>query len=116
MSRLIDDLLSLSRVEVEEHVAPTELSIDCAVKSVIASFQSPRKEMSVIFTNQTVSQDEGVTIMGETDEMMEVFHNLIDNALKYGHEQTDVRVVMSYPDDAHVAFDVINQGDGLIFI
>ena len=51
--------------------------------------------------------------MGETDEMMEVFHNLIDNALKYGHEQTDVRVVMSYPDDAHVAFDVINQGDGI---
>lgn len=116
MSRLVDDLLSLSRVEVEEHVAPTEvLFIDQVVKSVIASFQSraTKKEMSVVFNNATDGQDEGITIMGETDEIMEVFHNLIDNALKYGHPNSEVKITMTYPDAAHVAFDVINQGDGI---
>ena len=116
MSRLVDDLLSLSRVEVEEHVAPTEvLFIDQVVKSVIASFQSraTKKEMSVVFNNAIDGQDEGITIMGETDEIMEVFHNLIDNALKYGHPNSEVKITMTYPDAAHVAFDVFNQGDGI---
>ena len=116
MSRLIDDLLSLSRVEVDEHVAPTEiLFIDQVVKSVIASLQSraAKKDMMILFSNKTEGEDEGIMIMGETDEIMEVFHNLIDNALKYGHAKTQVQVVMSYPNEKMVSFDVINQGDGI---
>ncbi len=121
MSRLINDLLSLSRVEVEEHVVPTEvIFIDKIVTSVISSFQSRAlaRDMSVVFNNKVQASDgrglqEGIIMLGDADEMMEVFHNLIDNALKYAFPATDISVVMSYPDDVNVAFDVINKGEGI---
>ena len=116
MSRLIDDLMSLSRVETEEHIAPSErVAIKGVVESVIASISNrvDMGERTIHFLNNSDWKENDCSIMAESDEIMEVFHNLLDNALKYSSEGTDIRVEMASPNDRYVRFDVINEGDGI---
>lgn len=116
MSRLINDLMSLSRVETDEHIPPTEIMyVDSVAKSVIASLadRAERAGCSILFSDQRKSRVEGVRIQGETDEIMEVFHNLLDNAIKYGHRGRDVFVRMAENNQGMIIFDVVNIGDGI---
>jgi two-component system phosphate regulon sensor histidine kinase PhoR len=116
MSRLINDLMSLSRVETDEHIPPTDIIfIDSVARSVIASLadRAERAGCSILFSDRRKSTTEGVRIQGETDEIMEVFHNLLDNAIKYGHKGSDVIVRMSENSEGMIVFDVVNIGDGI---
>ena len=117
MSRLVDDLLSLSRVEVEEHIVPeTALQIVELVQSVKRSLegQADRKKMRIM-----LRQDEcGVVlssaiIAGNQDEITEVFVNLIENAIKYGFENSDIIVSIYNDGQGMVKIDVINEGEGV---
>ena len=116
MSRLINDLMSLSRVEVEEHIAPKDIVyIKKVVNSVIASVsnRANKVDRNIFFRDMRNNPDESTMILGETDEIMEVFHNLLDNAVKYGHQKTDVEVIMSDAKNGMLQFDVVNIGDGI---
>ena len=116
MSRLINDLMSLSRVEVEEHIAPTDtVYIKSVINSVIASVgnRANKEGRTIKFRDARSNPDDATTILGETDEIMEVFHNLLDNAIKYGHQDTDVDVIMSAAGEDELRFDVVNIGDGI---
>jgi two-component system phosphate regulon sensor histidine kinase PhoR len=116
MSRLINDLMSLSRVEVEEHIAPTDIVyIKSVINSVIASVsnRANKEGRSILFRDIRKNPDDATMILGETDEIMEVFHNLLDNAIKYGHDNTDVEVVISEESENELRFDVINIGDAI---
>ena len=116
MSRLINDLMSLSRVEVEEHIAPTDIVyIKSVINSVIASVgnRANKEGRTIKFRDARSNPDDATTILGETDEIMEVFHNLLDNAIKYGHKNTDVDVIMSTTGENELRFDVVNIGDGI---
>ena len=116
MSRLIDDLMSLSRVETEEHIAPTEaVPIKEVVQSVVTSI-SNRATMDgreILFLDSRSRNDDSPMVLADTDEIMEVFHNLLDNAIKYSNTGTEVRVELSAPNGRSVRFDVINAGDGI---
>jgi len=116
MSRLINDLMSLSRVETDEHIPPTDIIfVDSVARSVIASLadRAERAGCSVLFSDKRKTTTEGVRIQAETDEIMEVFHNLIDNAIKYGHKGCDVIVRMAEDGNGMVVFDIVNIGDGI---
>ena len=117
MSRLVDDLLSLSRVEVEEHIVPeTALQIVELVQSVKRGLevQAARKKMRIM-----LRQDEcgvllsSAIIAGNQDEITEVFVNLIDNAIKYGFENSDIIVSIYNDGQGMVKIDVINEGEGV---
>lgn len=116
MARLVDDLLSLSRVEAGEHIPPTG-AVDLAgllhevTKSV--AIRAAEKGTEVV-----LALHPGLpTVPGERDELLEVFHNLIDNAVKYGPADAPVTVTVRQqsriPDigDPGVAVAVTNQGD-----
>jgi two-component system phosphate regulon sensor histidine kinase PhoR len=119
MSRLINDLLSLSRVETEEHISPTlTMAIDKVVQSAIMALSNRAQKLNrtIFFRDKTgrgKNNDDDIIILGVHDEMMEVFHNLLDNAIKYGFDNTDITVEMTAPDQRHIAFTVINQGEGI---
>jgi len=119
MSRLINDLLSLSRVETEEHISPTlTMAIDKVVRSAIMALSNRAQKLNrtIFFRDKTgrgKNNDDDIIILGVHDEMMEVFHNLLDNAIKYGFDNTDITVEMTAPDQRHIAFTVINQGEGI---
>lgn len=116
MSRLIDDLLSLSRVEVEEHIAPTEeIPLLKVIGAAIAAFESRGERRGITLQLEDLRDDKSQSpmILGETDEIIEVFHNLLENSIKYGFENSIVQVRLSATDDKWGVVEVINQGDGI---
>ena len=116
MSRLIDDLLSLSRVEVEEHIAPTEkIPLLNVIRAAIAALESraQQRDIQLIFEDLRAHTDTAPIMRGESDEIIEVFHNLLENAIKYGFEKSPVTVRLSDKEKGWVSIDVVNQGDGI---
>nr|WP_275788244.1 phosphate regulon sensor histidine kinase PhoR [Rhizobium gei] len=94
MSRLIDDLLSLSRLELKSHIAPDE-AIDLAplLGHVRDSLMPLAEDVGVEIS--LILPDVPVIVQGDRDELTEVFENLIENACKYGQEGKKVEVVLS---------------------
>ena len=114
MSRLIDDLLSLSRVEVDEHIIPDEtVSLLEVVKSVIASLETraARRNMKISLIDRRPDEPRRLVMVGFADEINEVFHNLIENAIKYGFENTDIHVDVNLVDAGKVVISVTNSGE-----
>ncbi len=82
MARLVDDLLSLSRIEQNQHVRP-EAPIDLAlVARHVADTLAPLAiDMGV---ELKVDAAQPVIVAGDRDELVRVAENLIENAIKYG--------------------------------
>lgn len=93
MTRLIDDLLSLSRVEMREHLPLSErVDLNDAVVHVIQALQPIATQAG---TGIEFHRLEGpAVIRGDRDEIVQVFQNLVQNAIKYGRPggRIDVRV------------------------
>ncbi len=91
MNRLIDDLMSLSRIELHEHVAPSDRVDLCGVVADVVDAASPlAAERGVKLQVQPPSDAEALVI-GARDQLVQVVQNLVDNALKYssmGHVVT----------------------------
>jgi len=83
MARLIDDLLSLSRVELSAHVRPdTLVDIVPIIRQVVDGLEPLARERQV---NVDVDLPETPAwIAGDREELLRVFENLVENALKYG--------------------------------
>ena len=114
MARLIDDLLSLSRVEVDEHIVPSEtVPLMEVVRSVIHTLEdrAQRREMRIDFVDDRPAGSANVLMYGYADEINEVFHNLVENAIKYGSETTSIIVHVNAQRDDHVIISVSNFGD-----
>ena len=99
MARLIDDLLSLSRIELDEHTHPTDrVDIVRCVSAAVAAFELKTAARRVRIR---VVADEGLPpALGDTDQLAQVMHNLISNAIKYTREQTEVTVTIRLNDSA----------------
>lgn len=92
MSRLIDDLLSLSRLEMRAHLAVTECVDMTAVLNHVADTLSPLAEgLDVVIERHL--PDHPVNVTGTRDELIQVFQNLVENACKYG--QGGKRIIVS---------------------
>jgi len=92
MARLIDDLLSLSRLEMKPYLAPgAEVDIARVVNSVIDSLAPLASDNAIVVERHF---DESIApVPGNRDELFQVFENLFENACKYG--QPGGRVVVS---------------------
>ena len=114
MSRLIDDLLSLSRVEVDEHIIPDQtVPLLEVVKSVMASLEprAARRNMAINLIDRRVGEAPRLVMVGFADEINEVFQNLIENAIKYGFENTDITVEVDPVSANKVVISVSNTGE-----
>lgn len=82
MRRLIDDLLSLSRIELDEHVPPSDRADLAAVAREVADSLSPvLRERNVSLDLRIPAQP--VRVVGERFQLAQVVQNLVDNAVKY---------------------------------
>jgi two-component system phosphate regulon sensor histidine kinase PhoR len=83
MARLIDDLLSLSRVELSAHVRPDTLAdIVPIIRQVVDGLEPLARERQVEIDIDL--PDVPVPIAGDREELLRLFENLVENALKYG--------------------------------
>ncbi|GHD39882.1 hypothetical protein GCM10017083_02490 [Thalassobaculum fulvum] len=123
MSRLVQDLLSLSRIETNEHRPPSDrVALGPLLEGVKATLdlEARRKDMAV-----RLDADPALpAVIGAEDELAQVAQNLLDNAIKYGRPGTEItvsarpadRLPASFPGGpgaAAVAISVRDRGDGI---
>ncbi|MBB5702362.1 two-component system phosphate regulon sensor histidine kinase PhoR [Ochrobactrum daejeonense] len=96
MSRLIDDLLSLSRLEMRAHLAVNETVDLTAVLNHVADTLTPLAA-GLDLTIERGLPDHPVLITGARDELIQVFQNLVENACKYG--QAGKKVIVKLEED-----------------
>ena len=98
MNRLIADLLSLSRVEAEARVRPSEHVDLGAILGAVVDALRPRADEAgnpLILIRDDSLKDHPALIRGDRDQLMQVFLNLTENALKYGGPGREVTLVLS---------------------
>jgi two-component system phosphate regulon sensor histidine kinase PhoR len=111
MSRLIDNLMSLSRVEMRAHLKPQDpVKIVELVQQACDALEPMASEADI--TVAINSQLNGVTVLGDKDELMQVFINLIHNGIKYGKNGGHVAVGIERVENGAPAICITVADDG----
>ena len=96
MSRLVADLLSLSRVEEDERVRPmAPVDIPAMLEAVIATLEPVIARNGVTIALNL--PQETVVVPGDPGQLRQVFINLIENAIKYGGRDKTVTITLTAP-------------------
>jgi len=111
MARLIDNLLSLSRVEMRQHLRPqTRVDLHDTIRHVLATMEplaaASRIELHFAGLGATA------TVFADRDELVQVFSNLVHNALKYGNSGGNVWVAVTRDRD-RFAIAIRDDGPGI---
>ena len=123
MARLVDDLLSLSRIELNEHVAPTDrVALAPVIEEVARGLELRAAERGIRIVHRL--PPDLPEVQGERDELVQVFQNLLDNAIKYARPHSEITITGSLGPDsasgtasgtasAQVRVAVADQGEGI---
>lgn len=115
MSGLIDDLLSLSRIELRQHVKPTtEVNLNLLLREVAETLEARLSETGIALKLDLPEQT--ISITGDRQELFEVIENLADNAIKYGGDAGRVEIALTpgaSRTGAHHAITVTDFGPGI---
>ncbi|WP_295557822.1 ATP-binding protein [uncultured Hyphomicrobium sp.] len=117
MTRLIDDMLSLSRVETRAHLPPRGIVDLNEVASYVAQALEPLAEGSKMKIAVTKG-DGAIRIRGDRDEIVQVLQNLVHNAIKYGRQDGHIeiaasRVLDGSPPQPRALVAVADDGPGI---
>ncbi len=111
MRRLIDDLISLSRIEAEKYRAPDDV-VDLA-----ALLAQVRDELSALAPARAadiaLSVEDLPAVRGDRVQLSQLLHNIIGNAMKYGRAGTPVTVSLDATDSAMVRLSVRDESEGI---
>lgn len=116
MALLVNDLLSLSKVEMKENTPPRHAidlytSVSSAIKNI--EWQAAQKKMKIILKHYNPLPE----VIGDSNEMTQVIINLLSNAVKYGYEGTAITVETGLLQQAgkkqRVFISVQNEGEGI---
>ncbi len=119
MNRLIDDLLSLSRIELVEHQPPAEqVDLGRLLSRLVAGFE-PRL-VAEAMTLETRLAPGMPLVTGDADQLAQVVQNLLDNAVKYGGDGKLVRLELAsapdggrWPPRPGLVLSVTDRGPGI---
>ncbi len=118
MNRLVRDLLSLSRVEAQERLRPTErVEVLASIQLAISALRKTIVEQDI--TLELAGVSDPLTVPADPDQLVQVWQNLIENAAKYGGAGKKITITLSAIDHdpvlrgPGVRIDVQDQGDGI---
>jgi two-component system phosphate regulon sensor histidine kinase PhoR len=116
MARLIDDLLSLSRIELNAHLRPDkEVDLVAILRQVVDTLQTLARDRGVEI--EIAAPPGPQLVLGDRDELIRVFENLVENALKYAAsgKRVEIKLLLAAAPDGrketHVA--VRDHGPGI---
>ena len=93
MNRLVGDLLSLSRVEADERIRPrSEVRLDEVIRTTLAALRPQIEDSGIRLDVAAEATDTAVP--GDRDLLVQVVHNLVENAVKYGGAGGTVRITL----------------------
>ncbi len=91
MARLVEDLLSLSRIELNEHVPPRgRIALGPVLDHLVQTLElrAGERDMRISLALPSYLPD----VQGDRDELAQLFQNLLDNAIKYGRAGSEITV------------------------
>jgi two-component system phosphate regulon sensor histidine kinase PhoR len=110
MEQLVDDLMSLSRIEADKFSLPkTVLALPPLALSARADIESTHPALQVIIEVEKDVAD----VTGDPVQLTQLLHNLIGNSIKYGRVGTPVRVRIGNADNQMVRMSVTDEGEGI---
>ncbi len=111
MQRLVDDLMSLSRIEADKYRVPADpimlgaLARETADTLPADRANKPRIELAI---------EGGLPpVIGDRAQLSQLLHNLVGNALKYGDPSKPVRVTVARAGPAMLRLAVTDEGEGI---
>jgi two-component system phosphate regulon sensor histidine kinase PhoR len=115
MARLIDDLLSLSRIELNAHRRPdTPVDLVPIVRQVVDGLETLARDRGVAVN---IAAANALPALGDHDELVRIFENLVENALKYGAagRRVDIKIEpgLSAEGEAEAQVSVRDYGPGI---
>jgi two-component system phosphate regulon sensor histidine kinase PhoR len=113
MLRIIEDLMSLSRIEADRFVAPSDsVDIEDIVNTALANVGRGRSGAQCEFD---VSMPPGLPpVRGDQAQLVQVLDNIISNACRYGCDRADARIQVSCElDDKWITLNVTDHGPGI---
>ncbi len=107
MQTLIDDLLEYSRVGRSQR--PFEL-VDCnqAIQQTIANLQGAIRDTEAVVTYNNLP-----TVMGDTSQLVQLFQNLVGNAIKYRHDAAPAVHITACKQEGNWLFSISDNGIGI---
>jgi len=122
MSRLVEDLMSLSRIELNEHVMPRDrVALSPLLRQIAETLELRAGERDICI--RLAVPPDLPDVLGDRDELAQVFQNLIDNAIKYGRSGSEITLQAetalrpnwgsSSSENAMVCVAVCDQGEGI---
>ena len=113
MARLIDDLLSLSRIELERYKKPdSPIPLYPICKSIVSTvaYDAKKRGMEIVIDAPKDLPD----VLADTDQIIQVLLNLVTNSIKYADPETQV-IITAYlnQDGTHVDLSVQDFGPGI---
>ena len=111
MQRLIDDLMSLSRIEAEKFRAPDD-SVDLGelAQEVLDELESASPERAA---DIRIDIAHVAPVRGDRVQLSQLLHNIVGNALKYGRAGTPVALTIRRSGDAMMCLSVSDEGEGI---
>jgi two-component system phosphate regulon sensor histidine kinase PhoR len=113
MLRIIEDLMSLSRIEADRFVAPDEsVSIEDVVRLAIANTSYTRSVRPCEFAVEIPS--DLPQVRGDRGQLIQIFDNLLSNGLRYGCNRSDSRIeIVGERSGEWVTVTVTDHGPGI---
>ena len=110
MENLIRDLLSLSKIELQEHIRPThEIDLIELIDYVLKTYE---KIISKNNIKLKFNRTDNFKIVGDRDKLIEIFTNLIDNSIKYSDKNKEITITAK-KDGEYNTVSVADQGIGI---
>ena len=110
MRDLLDDLMSLSRIEADRFAAPRDAVALAPLIEEVKKAVTPLAEGRKIVVDDRAA---GALVQGDRGQLAQMLNNLLANALKYGRPGTPVRVSLDDAGDDLLALKVADRGEGI---
>jgi two-component system phosphate regulon sensor histidine kinase PhoR len=112
MTRLVNDLLSLSRLEMSGHIRPSDvIDLGLIVPMLVDTLSGLAQERRTRVVLDLL-QGTPFLVLGDRDELVRLCENLIENAIKYGGDEGQVDIRLAEQGE-NVVLSIQDHGPGI---